>query len=243
MKRVWLVAALACLGACTTKPQRLEPAPAIVEVNDPLKGVNEFNYKANRVFDDLYVKPFASAYRKVFPRPVRKATGNFTDNLLMPMRIANEVLQVDVPDTRDSTGRFIVNSTLGVGGLFDPATGLGLERQDEDFEQTLGNWGVPRGPYIVAPVLGPTTPRGLVGSSAGLILAPLSTLGIFTDPSTRVLLSSQRAVDDRNEADATLERIYMSDDGYISLRSLYLQNRDQLLHEDAEDPYENLPDF
>ena len=82
-----------------------------------------------------------------------------------------------------------------------------------------------------------------MGSSTGLVLAPLNTLGIFTDPSTRVLLSSQRAVDTRNEADATLERIYMSDDGYIVLRSFYLQNRDQLLHEDAEDPYENLPDF
>ncbi|MEM7740620.1 MAG: VacJ family lipoprotein [Pseudomonadota bacterium] len=243
MRRSLVLAAVAVLGACTTKPQRLEPAPATIEANDPLKSVNEFNYKANRVFDDLYIKPFATAYRTVIPRPVRKSTGHFTDNLLMPMRIANEVLQVDAPDTVDGTARFVVNSTLGVGGLFDPATGMGLERQDEDFEQTLGNWGVPRGPYIVAPVLGPTTPRGLVGSSAGLVLAPLSTLGVFTDPSTRVLLSSQRAVDDRNEANATLERIYMSDDGYIVLRSLYLQNRDQLLHEDAEDPYENLPDF
>ncbi|MEO1042738.1 MAG: VacJ family lipoprotein [Pseudomonadota bacterium] len=243
MIRSVLLMAVACLGACTTKPQRLEPAPATVEANDPLKGVNEFNYKANRVFDDLYIKPFATAYRTVIPRPMRKSTGNFTDNLLMPMRIANEILQVDAPDTANGTARFVVNSTVGVGGLFDPATGWGLERQDEDFEQTLGNWGVPRGPYIVAPLLGPTTPRGLVGSSAGLILAPLNTLGIFTDPSTRVLLSGQRAVDDRNEANATLERIYMSDDGYIVLRSLYLQNRDQLLHEDAEDPYENLPDF
>ncbi len=243
MIRVMLLLAIAAAAACTTKPQRLEPAPATVEANDPFKKVNEVSYKGNRVFDDLYVKPFATAYRTVFPRPVRKATGNFTDNLLMPMRIANEILQLDAPDTRDSTGRFVVNSTLGVGGIFDPATGMGLERQDEDFEQTLGNWGVPRGPYIVAPFLGPTTPRGLVGSSTGLVLAPLNTLGIFTDPSTRVLLSSQRAVDTRNEADATLERIYMSDDGYIVLRSFYLQNRDQLLHEDAEDPYENLPDF
>ncbi|MEM0929675.1 MAG: VacJ family lipoprotein [Pseudomonadota bacterium] len=243
MKRVLVLLVLACLAACTTRPQRLEPAPATIEPNDPLKGVNEVNYKANRVFDDLYIKPFATAYRTVIPRPVRRATGNFTDNLLMPMRIANEVLQVDAPDARDGTARFVVNSTVGVGGLFDPATGMGFERQDEDFEQTLGNWGVPRGPYIVAPVLGPTTPRGIVGSSANLVLAPLSTLEIFTDTPTQFLLNSQRAVDDRNQAAATLERIYMSDDGYIVLRSLYLQNRDQLLHEDAEDPYENLPDF
>lgn len=242
MVRLLFALTVACLGACTTTPQRKEPAPQLIETNDPFEGVNRVSYKFNRVLDDLYISPFASAYRFILPRPVLRSTANFTDNIIMPVRIINEVLQLDFPDTGNSTGRFVVNSTLGVAGLFDPATGMGLERQEEDFEQTLGNWGVPQGPFIVVPLLGPSSPRGVVGATSGLILAPVTTLGIFTDPTSRVLLSGQRAVDQRNQASETLERIYMDDDGYVILRSLYLQNRAALLHEDA-DPYENLPDF
>jgi phospholipid-binding lipoprotein MlaA len=214
----------------------------VVEANDPAEGFNRAIFNFNRVFDDLFISPAVTTYETVVPKPVRSTATRFTDNLLLPGRAVNELLQADLADAKTTSGRFVVNTTLGVGGLFDPATGLGLERLPEDFGQTLGNWGVADGPYLVLPLLGPTTARGAVGSLGNLALSPIILLGVPSGTGSQRLFATERALSTRLMSDEQIERIYASDEAYAILRSLYVQQQAAQLHEDA-DPYENLPDF
>lgn len=243
MKRLalTLVGALT-LAACTTSPQRLEPAPELVEAYDPFEGYNRRAFAANRVVDDLYIKPFADLYQFLLPKPVRTSAANFTTNLLAPSWVLNEVLQLDFEDAGHSTVRFAINSTVGIGGLFDPATKWGYEARPEDISQTLGNWGVPQGPYFIAPVVGPTNARGVLGSFARIGLTPDTQILLPEGLEYRAAFVGQRTAQKRLEGDDTLERAFTEEDGYILLRSLYLQEQAAGLHEDG-DPYENLPDF
>lgn len=243
MKPIMLIAVMLLATACTTKPQRLEPAPLLDVVKDPLEGQNRRAFAANRVVDDLYIKPAAGFYRTVFPAPVRRSAANFTTNVLHPSYIFNELLQLDFEDAAHSTARFAINTTVGIGGLFDPAYyWWDLELRQEDLSQTLGNWGVPDGPYLVAPVVGPTTARGIFGSLANLGIGPVTNAILPDDLAVRASMVGQRTAQRRIEADDTLNDVFNSPDGYITLRSLYLQQQAAKLHEDA-DPYANLPDF
>jgi phospholipid-binding lipoprotein MlaA len=243
MARLLLVLfALLAGAACTTSPKRLEAAPAVIEPNDPFERYNRRALKANAVVDDLYIEPFADLYRLILPSPVRRSAANFTENLITPTFVLNELLQLDFEDAGHSTARFAINSTLGVAGLFDPATGMGFENRPEDFGQTLGNWGVPEGPYVVAPFVGPTTARGIFGSLARLGLSPATQIYLPDDLTFRAGIVGQRTAERRIESHETLERVFTEEDGYILLRSLFLQEQAAALYEDG-DPYENLPDF
>lgn len=243
MKTIALIAIALLATACTTKPQRLEPAPLLEEVRDPLEKQNRRSFNANRVFDDLYIKPAAGFYKTVVPAPVRRSAANFTTNVLHPSYIFNELLQLDLEDAGHSTARFAINTTIGIGGLFDPAYyWWDLEIRQEDLSQTLGNWGVPEGPYLIAPVVGPTTARGIFGSLANLGIGPVTNAILPNDLSVRASVVGQRTAERRIQADDSLNDVFTSPDGYIMLRSLYLQQQAAKLHEDA-DPYANLPDF
>ena len=230
------------LSACVSQPQRLEPAPQLVEAYDPFEGYNRRSLAANRVVDDLYIEPFADLYRFLLPKPVRTSASNFTSHLLIPSWVLNEVLQLDFKDAGHSTARFAINSTVGVVGLFDPATAWGYEARPEDLGQTLGNWGVPQGPYFIAPVVGPTNARGLLGSLARIGLTPDTQILLPDGLQYQATFVGQRTAEKRIEGAETLERVFNEMDGYILLRSLYLQEQAAALHEDG-DPYENLPDF
>lgn len=243
MMRIAALLVLALMAtACTTSPKRLEAAPSIVEPYDPFENANRRALNANRIVDDLYIKPAADFYQFILPGPVRRSASNFTDNLLVPSHVFNEILQLDFKDAGHSTVRFAINSTIGVAGLFDPATGWGFEERPEDLGQTLGNWGVPEGPYFVAPFVGPTTARGVLSSLAKLGISPTTQLYLPDDLGFRVGMVGQRTADRRIESHETLERVYTEEDGYILLRSLFLQQQAAELYEDG-DPYENLPDF
>jgi phospholipid-binding lipoprotein MlaA len=233
---------LALTTACTTTPQRLEAPPQLTEANDPFENYNRRAFAANRIVDDLYIEPIADLYRLALPKPVRRSAANFTENLITPTFVFNEVLQLDWEDAKHSTARFAINSTIGVAGLFDPATGMGFENRPEDLGQTLGNWGVPEGPYVVAPFVGPTTVRGIFGSLARLGLSPATQAYLPPDLAFRAAIVGQRTAERRIESHETLERVFIADDGYVQLRSLYLQEQAAALYEDG-DPYENLPDF
>ncbi|GGY46267.1 hypothetical protein GCM10007148_14220 [Parvularcula lutaonensis] len=239
-----MLLALALLSAaCTTTPQRLEPAPSYAEPNDPFEGYNRRALAANRIVDDLYIKPAADLYQFLLPQPVRRSAANVTENILTPGYVLNELLQLDFEDAGHSTARFAINTTLGVGGLFDPAANWwNLESRPEDLGQTLGNWGVPEGPYFVAPFIGPTTARGVLSSLAKLGLGPTTQLVLPDGIEYRIAIVTQRTAQRRIDSHEQLERVYTSEDGYILLRSLYLQSQAAELHEDG-DPYENLPDF
>ncbi|MDB4155248.1 VacJ family lipoprotein [Gammaproteobacteria bacterium] len=135
---------------------------------DPFEGFNRKMASFNTGFDTVILKPAAQAYSKVLPAPVQTSVSNAFANLADPWTAMNQLLQGRVKLAASDTGRFVVNSTVGIAGLFDVATPMGMPRHQEDIEQTLGVWGVPQGPYIVLPMLGPSSGRGLVSQYFGI---------------------------------------------------------------------------
>jgi len=146
---------------------------------DPLERMTRATYRFNNAIDRAVLKPVATAYREHLPEPVQNGIDNVLENLAFPTTIVNDLLQLKIKDALIDLGRFAVNTTLGIGGLFDPASSIGIPRNDEDFGQTLGRWGVPSGPYLVVPLLGPSTIRD----------APSIVADGYTDIRTRASLN------------------------------------------------------
>lgn len=216
-------------------------------VNDPFEKINRGVYAFNDVADRFVLRPVAKGYEKALPRPVRTGIGNFFDNLLLPISIVNEVLQAKFPSAGRSTGRLLINTTVGLGGLFDPATEIGLLAPDEDFDQTLGAWGVPEGPYLVLPILGPRTVRHVGGTLADAFLNPLIQL---RDDEVRWAGLIVYTIDQRARLLPADEAVREAFDPYAFVRDAYLQNRryrvydgdvpeeEELFYEDEFDDFE-----
>ena len=126
---------------------------------DPFERMNRGTHRFNDAVDRAVLKPVATGYRNHVPRLIQTGVDNVLEHLAFPTTIVNDLLQLKIKDTLIDLGRFTVNSTLGIGGLLDPASHFGIPRNDEDFGQTLGRWGVPAGPYIVLPFFGPSSVR------------------------------------------------------------------------------------
>jgi phospholipid-binding lipoprotein MlaA len=182
------------------------PPPAslegtIVAADDPLEGFNRQMFRFNAQFDRWVFLPAVNGYRFVMPDVAEKGVSNFFDNLLEIRNFSNNALQGKGKDTLVTGGRFLVNSTLGIAGLFDPATKMGLLRREEDFGQTLGFWGVGAGPYLVLPLLGPSGLRdagGLaVDYAVGYSADVLDVNGDGDKAAERVGLNLLNAVDTR----------------------------------------------
>jgi phospholipid-binding lipoprotein MlaA len=204
----------------------LPVVPLKPDVNDPLEPMNRVVFRADLALDRVLIKPAAKTYRTVLPAPVRTAVRHFYDNAHGPVTFGNALLQANWSRARDTAGRFAVNTTLGIGGLFDPATGMGLPLYDEDFGQTLGAWGVGEGPYLVLPVLGPKPPRDAVGMVADHFMDPLT----YVLPSGNLLLSAGvRGLDIVDKRARHIESIdameHTSLDFYAATRSAYRQKR------------------
>lgn len=148
--RLLPLAAVALLAGCTIAKPRTD---------DPLQKYNRKVYAFNDAMDKAVIRPVAVGYRKVTNPPVRRSMSDFFTNLRMPITVANDLLQARPKQALQSTGRFLVNLTLGLGGFFDPASQLGIPLEDNDFGVTLARWGVPDGDYLVLPFVGPTTAR------------------------------------------------------------------------------------
>ena len=205
------------LTACTSIPNQ-KPDP-----RDPLERLNRTSFAFNEAVDRNFARPVARGYRRITPDPVETSISNFFANLEYPTVLVNNALQGKLGAAANDTGRLLVNTTFGLGGLFDPATRMGLARHDEDFGQTLGRWGVPSGAYLVVPVLGPYTVRDGVASLADEFTEPRQYL---EDDSTRWGLWAGKQLDKRArllDADALLER---AGDKYVLVRSAYLQRRE-----------------
>lgn len=141
---------------------------------DPLSGYNRAMTTFNDAFYTHVLFPVARGYRRVVPEDGRVAIANFFDNLMFPLRFVNNLLQLKLKNTAEETGRFVINSTIGLLGFFDPAESwFGLEEHDEDFGQTLGYWGVGAGPHIVLPFLGPSNLRDTLSMAADWEVDPL----------------------------------------------------------------------
>ena len=176
---------LCLLSPFTAAPARAAPAdepPAPFDQWDPWEPMNRYTYRFNAELDRWVLLPVARAYVFAIPRPVRSGVSGFFDNIDEVPTFANTVLQGDVDAAAVTLTRFVVNSTLGLLGIFDVASRLDLPAQSEDFGQTLGVWGVPPGPYLVLPLFGPSSLRDGIGLAADRTLlwgAPTVVLGDF----------------------------------------------------------------
>jgi len=227
------------LAGCATLPNG-KPDPS-----DRFERFNRAVYKFNTAIDHAVLRPIARTYVRVTPRPVRTAISNVVTNLGYPVTLVNSFLQGRLDDGMTDTARLLVNSTIGLGGLFDPATGMGLDRHEQDFGLTLGHWGVHSGPYLMLPLLGPSTVRdgfGLVPDY--LLLHEIETVKAFkNNPYAEWSLFSITVINRRAQLldeDPILERSY---DPYAFLRGAYLQRREYLIHGAADtSPEQQFPD-
>lgn len=207
---------------------------------DPLERWNRGVQKVNDAIDRAVLRPVARGYQRVVPRPVRTGIGNVLGNLAFPTTIANDLLQGKFADFGADLGRFALNSTLGLGGLLDPASDLGIRRNDEDFGQTLGRWGVPAGPYLVLPLLGPSTLRDAPAIAADAQTDLRVQLDITEEE--RAALALLFVVDKRASllsADAALDAAF---DRYAFIRNAWLQRREFQVR-DGDVPEESLEDL
>ena len=207
------------------------------------EGTSRTIFKFNMVLDDIVLEPLAKGYNKL-PSPIKSSTSNFTSNISTLLSIPNNILQGNFKQLGHSVGSFAINSTVGVLGFLNPAEKIGLKPNKEDVGQTLGSYGIGPGCYFVLPILGPTTARDSLGLVADTFLDPfahvtlrekelLSTSGNSLDYYS---IKATSAVDFRADNDANLESLEKNSiDFYSSLKSIYLQDRENKIKNSIEE--------
>jgi len=191
--------------------------------DDSLESFNRGMFAFNEVIDNILIKPVATGYRFITPEPIRDRIGNASDNLAEPLSMVNAFLQGDFDHGMVSFWRFIINSTIGIGGLHDVATTAGLKERREDFGQTLAVWGVGEGPYIVLPILGSSNLRDTTGVVAGWYMDPFT---YILDTNDRIWLAVGQGVVERERLIDPIDDIYETSlDPYATFRSVYEQLR------------------
>jgi phospholipid-binding lipoprotein MlaA len=190
---------------------------------DPFEDVNRTVYGFNEAVDDNLLEPVSRAYKDNAPEVVQDGVSNFFGNLRDVSTLANQILQFKPVESVETLGRILVNSTIGLGGLFDVASDMGLTTDDEDFGQTMGVWGVEEGPYVVLPLLGPSTVR----DGAGLFVDTTSDANMIDKTEGIGFISSStiNIIDKRVELLPATDMLDLSDDPYTMMRSSYLQKR------------------
>jgi len=209
-------------------------ACATTENPDPLEKFNRAMFTVNRVGDKIIYKPFGKAYKAIVPSFARKGVNNFFDNLMTPRSSVNNFLQGKPGRGFSELARFVFNSTIGVGGLFNIAAAGDLERYDEDFSQTLAVWGIPEGPYVVIPIWGP---RSLLSTAALPVDFRSDLQNHFSNTGTRDKLYVLRVIDARSRLLTTEAILMKSHDPYIAFREAFLQNRQFNIY-DGDPPIE-----
>lgn len=209
------------LAGCVTLPPNTKPAP-----QDPWESWNRGVYKVNDKLDRAFAKPIARTYVRAVPAPARTGVSNFLSNLRTTTVMINDALQGKLGAAANDLARLVVNTTVGFGGLLDPATQMGLDKNDEDFGQTLGHWGVPPGPFLEVPFFGPSDTRD----------GPGRIVDIFTGPTHYISnnwvsygIYGVGLVDSRAgllSLDDTLQKVF---DPYAFIRDAYLQRRAYLV--------------
>ncbi|MGQ0585030.1 MAG: MlaA family lipoprotein [Reyranella sp.] len=227
------VAVALALSACATTPPADDPeaVAAYEEANDPLEPMNRYFFEVNYFLDEIFLKPVAGWYYVALPNPVQDGIRNFLRNLRSPVVLANDVFQGSFGRAGTTVARFAINTTLGVLGLFDVATELGLVYHDEDFGQTLAVHGVGEGPYLVVPLLGPSNPRDLTGKVVDIFLDPLTYVARNHDVQyLQYVRTGLEVVDTRARNLKTLDEIREGSlDYYATIRSLYRQRRNDAI--------------
>ncbi|WP_421995117.1 MlaA family lipoprotein [Roseococcus sp.] len=221
---------LAGLAGCAARPPASDPE-ALEEFranNDPVEPFNRAMYSVNNAIDTVALRPAAQAYRFVLPQPVRDGVRNALGNLRAPTILLNDVLQGEPDRAATTAARFMINSTLGLGGLIDVAAWqFGLPGHGEDFGQTLAVWGVGEGPYLFLPVLGPSNPRDLLGYGVDAVASPWFWFGQGeVVEALRWAYAGIGVLDAREGVLDALDELNRSSlDPYSTLRSAYRQRR------------------
>ena len=195
-------------------------------IYDPLEPINRAIFSFNNVADKIILEPIAKGYKKL-PSPIQSGIGNFLNNLKLPLVVVNQLLQGQGKNAVESSGRFIVNSTAGVFGLFDVADNVGLEQTQEDFGQTLATWGVGDGFYIVLPIFGPSNVRDTAGMMLTYATDPINAYAITEGEEWILpLRTATNAVDQRSKIIDEVNALRNNSlDYYATVRSSYYQNR------------------
>ena len=202
--------------------------------NDPRDSWESYNrsiFAFNEATDSMVLKPIAKAYTLVLPEFARRSVSNMFSNLEELPNALNNSLQGDFSGSKNDILRFLINSTVGVLGLFDPATSMGIAKQEEDFAQTLAVWGVGSGPYFMLPLIGPSTVRGVPGKVVDFFISPLNWP---SDNGTRIALKSAEIVSIR-AGFLSQEKVLrgLSPDFYQQLKGFYLNRREYLIKDGA----------
>jgi phospholipid-binding lipoprotein MlaA len=230
------VAAIIGLTACG-------PGPAPQGINDPFEKENRSTHQLNLALDKNVIRPIARSTTKIIPKPVVQGVSNFAGNLDLPGEVINDVLQLRLGKAAHNTLRFAINTTIGIGGLFDPATPMGAPEKPTDFGETLAVWGVGEGEYLELPLYGPSTRRDALGKVVDIGINPVR---LFI-PKDKLWINTFSQVfakiGDRGRYSETYDSIlYESADSYAQARLLYLEHRRHDLGQvttdsDFEDPY------
>ncbi len=224
-----VIVASMILGACAG-PESVAKGKdtSALSVADPWESLNRGIDAANRGLDSVTLKPAARGYQQILPAFVRRGMTNFFSNLRTPLTIINQILQGKGRAAFSDTGRLLLNSTVGIGGLFDPATSAGLEKHSEDFGQTLATWGVPDGPFVMIPLLGPSTLRDALAIPLNFFADPLLH---YENTSVRDKLWALQVLGMRAGLLSVENMISDSYDPYVTVRDAYLQNRRYLIYD------------
>lgn len=243
--RLWLLSSVLVLAACAQKP-----APA--GINDPDEAKNREIHAFNLAVDRAVLKPLSGGATGSIPTPVKDGLSNFAANADAPADVVNNLLQGRPHHALENTFRFVVNTTIGLGGLFDPARAIGVDGRPTDFGETMHVWGAGEGSYLVLPLIGPSTERDLVGSIVDVAINPLRVLLPQAERNGVTLAKLGARIGDRSTYSETVDQVlYESADSYAQARLLYLQNRryrlgqttgeaaDDAFLDPYEDPYGN----
>jgi len=209
----------------------------VEETNDPFEPTNRYIFEVNRFLDEFMLKPTAAWYNAALPQPAQDSVQRFLANLRMPWTAVNDFFQGKPDRAYMATMRFLINSTVGVLGLFDVATGWGYPQHEEDAGQTFAVMGAPEGPYIMLPIFGPSNPRDALGMFVDFLVDPVNIVarnnGIEEASTIR---GGVTAVDNRNRNSAVIEDLEKrSTDFYATVRSVYRQRRDAQIQNRGEE--------
>ncbi len=211
--RIFVILACLVMGGCAGTGKNSQ---------DPWESWNRGVYSFNKTMDKYIAKPATQGYKAITPDPLEKGISNVFSNLGDIPNMINNLLQGKVGDSVSDLGRLLVNTTLGIGGLFDPASDMGLEKHDEDFGQTLGAWGVGSGPYVMLPFLGPSTLRDTAAYPANSFLDPIDHIDHIR---TRNQVKFLALIDKRADLMKYEDQLKDATDEYLLIRDVYLQNR------------------
>jgi len=229
-----LLAVCLLVSACASEQVNLSTGG----IYDPFEENNRGTHQFNKDMDRWIVAPASRGYGNSTSDGLRNAFGNFASHLGLPNDVINNVLQGELDSAVQNTGRFVMNTIVGIGGLFDPASDVNMPRIEADFGETLHIWGVAEGAYVEMPFLGPSNNRDVIGVTVDIALNPF--IVILQDPQQYIGIVAYilDAMGNRYEYDSVIESIlYQSADSYAQARSIYMQNRRYELGIEAEDLY------